>query len=123
MDFLTWLKQNGKCLLISGPQGCGKTLMAMQLVDKTQAISIGIMDLKRKFNSWYSDPIKFVILEEFSIKDAEIVIPYIANNTMVVERKGENPIEVAIPIFILCTTGSVDLPPVNRRFHVLEFKA
>lgn len=123
MDFLTWLKQNGKCLLISGPQGCGKTLLVQGLTDKTSTVWLAPHDLKNGLNTWWSESVKYVILDEFSNKDIDTIKPYISSRTMLVEKQGKNSIEVDTPLFILCTSSSINLPKTQRRFHILEFRA
>lgn len=123
MDFLTWLKQNGKCLLISGPQGCGKGLLARQLTDKASTVWLTPRDLKSKSNTWWTESVKYVILDEFLNKDIDTIESYISSRTMIVEKKGKDPIEVDTPLFILCANSSINLPKTRSRFHILEFKA
>ena len=124
MTYLKWLKQQGKALLIKGPEGCGKTLLASQLAgDHCPVIPVDDLTRNAKFQNWADENNGVVIVEGFPAhKDLGVAKLLIVSDKMLCNRLGKNPKKVDTPMFIFCTS---DPDPLNmraksRRFHVIE---
>ncbi|MCK5127505.1 MAG: hypothetical protein KAR42_14715 [candidate division Zixibacteria bacterium] len=130
MTLLEWLKQQGKALVIQGPQGCGKGLLAMQLA-KSEGVCSNVhieqvCGKNSKFQHWLNDLPDVVIVEGApKLKHFDIIKPLIANNKILHHRKGVDSVEVKTPMFIFCTYDSkpFEAGKNNRRFYTIKMDA
>ena len=127
MTFLKWLKQQSKALVIRGPEGCGKGLLAEQLAKEEGTHSFIHIDevssWQPGFHRWLSNQPKTVIVEGVSaFNDLDVGKPLIANTKILYDCRGKEPLLVDTPVFIFCTSS---LEPLKfganeRRFYVIE---
>ena len=126
MTLLKLLKQRGKALVLQGPEGCGKTLLAKQLAEAEGTYSEtdmpGLVGGASRFSSWLDGAPDVVIVEGIPAPyELDAVKHLVASPVLLRERKGEDAATVSAPMFIFCTSSPS--PPENRtrrRFHVLQ---
>lgn len=118
--------KKGKALIICGPQGSGKTLLAEVIAKKHGTYKVVDASMLRdRFNaSIFTDNPDTVIVDEFvaTEKNLEAIMPLIKNEKVIVHEKYKSPIEASTPNFIF-VTGDKDALPLDvseRRFMVVE---
>ena len=127
MTFLEWLKQEGKALVIQGPQGCGKGLLAVQLAQETGAYAYAtlgdITGRQPRSSYWLSSRPKTVIVDGSpTLDDLETMKALIASTKVTCNRKGKDPETIDSPTFIFCTSDpeSLSFGEYDRRFYVIK---
>ena len=125
--FLEWLEQQGKTLVIQGPQGCGKGLLASQLAKESGAFSVAhideITDKQSMAPRWLDGQPKTVIVEGFShFNKIDKIKSLTVTKKLSYERRGKEPVLLDVPTFIFCTSDPDALKfGVNeRRFYVIK---
>lgn len=117
--------KHGQALVITGPQGSGKTSLAREIaaahgafaeIDATRLnTDLGLAEAMQ------SAP-KTLIVNGIPKMSAAAIKELIASKTVRVNRKFQTPKEVATPNFIFCS-GHADPMPIgegDRRFHVIH---
>ena len=125
MNLLQVLKSKGKALIITGPQGSGKTLLARQLVEGLKSSYVSIDQLCGKSTEWMDGIPDVVIVDEVHFKKRQLASltgslkQILSNDTISVNRRAE---QIKTPTFIFCTG---DPEPIkasvgDRRFFVID---
>lgn len=127
MTLLQLIKSQGKALVITGPQGCGKTLLATQLAKaEGEYTNVHIEQVSEKnstFQNWLNDLPDVVIVEgEPKLKHLDKTKQLIVSNTLLHNSKGQEPVEVKTPMFIFCTSNPepLNFGAKDRRFYTLD---
>ena len=123
MTFLELLKQKGKTLVLQGPEGCGKSLLARQLVEGNHSVTSLDLIKRDKFQSWLTNSPNVVIVEGSPKRALTVAIkPLIASEKMLRHQKGKEPELIKTPTFIFCTSDPEPFNPAveGRRFFVIK---
>jgi uridine kinase len=119
--------EKGKALIINGPQGCGKTTLAIEIAKEHGTYKVIRLDA---FTSPFIlgdamlDEPNTLIVDEFkpNYENLEHLKSIISNDLMQVNQMYKEPWTAKTPNFILCT-GSKDpikLTQEDRRFAIIE---
>jgi adenylate kinase family enzyme len=116
--------QQGKALVLSGPQGSGKSIKAREIAEKYgKFIEMDLHQfIKSEFLPIDADT-KTVIIDGFpgSAEHIAELKAMIANDEIVIRRKCQEPITVKTPNFIFCTgDANALLSGDERRVMVCE---
>ena len=102
--------KRGKILVISGPQGSGKTILARKIAENYGAFreldAVSLNDT-RELDHAIASGVATIIFDEAPCAK-EIVArlkDIVTNPTVTVNRKYQEPVSVATPNFIICTSG------------------
>lgn len=118
--------KKGKALVICGPQGSGKTLLAEVIAKKHGTYKVvGAGMLCDRFSaSIFTDNPDTVIVDEFIATEESlaVVMPLIKNEKVLVHQQCKSPMEANTPNFIFVTgdKDSIPLDVSERRFMVVE---
>lgn len=119
--------KHGQAMVITGPQGCGKTTLARNIAEKHGSFveaDAHQLETHRGLNDLLASEPRTVIcdgLPESEDTQARLKA-MITGDTVMVGRKHGAPKMVKAPNFIFCTGDAAPLPLVaaDRRFHVVE---
>lgn len=117
----------GTALVITGPQGCGKTTLARKIAAlHGKFAEVNADCLGSPFGLTYAlsgDP-DALIVEGFPThsKGIKEIKTMLMSDTIICHRLYKNPIQVKTPNFIFCTGDADPLPQtaLGRRFHVIN---
>lgn len=117
--------KKGQALVIYGPQGSGKTILARKIAECYGSfIEIDAYQLKtrRDLNDLLGKGVSTVICDEIpeEIDVQSFLKLLITNGTALVEKKHGKPKIVSVPNFIFCTGNPSPLPGNDRRFWVVD---
>jgi len=130
MNFLNTLR--GKALIISGPQGCGKTSLA---VDVAQAAGLSRSEYRLESANSISHPFglegalrtnpKVVIVEDVVPDEAffELAKVLASEDLIEVQPMGRDAYLAKSPIWIFTTNLPVELPKGSSPFTVITLNA
>jgi energy-coupling factor transporter ATP-binding protein EcfA2 len=120
--------ENGRVLVLVGPQGSGKTRLARALAGREGPYrEIDSLEIESPFQSWMDADIKTVIVDGVarSHRAMHNLKTWISNPRMTVHRKYKEPESMPTPHFIFCTNAS-DLPVYlhdDRRLRIVHLNA
>lgn len=120
MNMLEWIKETGKTLIIRGPQGCGKNLLAKSITGD-DSIQVTGYELDEPFNGFMSKA-STIIVEEWPDIDFGNLKRLITSQEIRVIEKMKEPKTIKTPQFIFCTSNK-DVIPVDkqdRRFFIID---
>lgn len=120
--FLEVIKARGKAIIVQGPEGSGKTMLAKCLAEGLQSSCTTIEKvLSGVFTEWLGSHPAVVIVEGFAdnANDIAQLSMMVARVWMSCKLLRKNPIEVNTPLFIFCTSEPVEIPRGCRRFYTI----
>lgn len=117
--------QRGRALVLRGPQGCGKSLLARQIAMRHgRYAELHPNDLTEVFTGWLAGEPDSVIVEEADMlcpRGVATVKSLVTNGQAVLARKGHEPAMVRSPLVILCSQGMAGwLKDADPRFRVVD---
>ena len=118
------LLESGKAILITGPEGSGKTIIAraLAMACKSSWAVATEYEMKNPFDCGNILEVRPEVLVVDEVSDLEWAKNLITNDKIEIHRKGKNPEIINAPNFIF-VSGSVNplkLDANNRRFITLE---
>ena len=125
MSYLESLKKQGKSLVISGPEGSGKTLLAKQLAGDNHSVTTVRDIMSSAFQGWLSDSIDVVIVEESTAKRSRAEMyemdKLIRSETIRCNRKYKKLEVVKTPFFIFTSINkhTLNIDSFEQRFAVI----
>ena len=118
-------------LIIAGPQGCGKTSIALKMAEALGTFTVtdnSFLNNNFKRGGILAEEHDTIIIEEFtpSPKSYEMLKSLVSEDLILVERMHKETQHFEAPTNIILCTGDVDalrIPHDSRRFFVLEMPA
>lgn len=117
--------ERGCALVLRGPQGCGKSLLARQIAMRHgRYTALNPNDLTSAFTDWLASEPDAVIVDEADMlcpRGVAAVKLLVTNGQAVLARKGHRPAMVRSPLVILCSQGMADwINSAGPRFRVVD---
>lgn len=117
----------GCALVLTGPQGCGKTTLARKIAEahgSYREIDAAQLDSPFGLGAALDGEPRTLIVEGAPATEETMhrVKAMLTNDTAIAERKGMEPKHVRSPNFIFCTgdANPLRLGPDDRRFRVVR---
>lgn len=116
----------GMALVITGPQGCGKTRLAQEIAGNHgtfEVVDAHELDSDFDIGDVLAKQPDTVIVEGApSSRGVQKLKAMIASTDVICNRKAKEPVRVNTPNFILCTGSPDSLPETaqSRRFRVVR---
>lgn len=118
--------EHGEPLVITGPQGSGKTTLAREIAKKHgEFAEIEARDLERLFHPWMNGEIKTLIVDGLPSTHhvKEFIRELLENEEVVAHRKGQQDHKVPAPNFIFVTGDVTPLKNcIGRRYRVIDLE-
>ena len=120
MNYLKWLKMHGRALVIRGPEGCGKTLLAKQLTENNYLI-ISEKELTIYFNGYLKAENLIIDSIDPTPTTMNTIERMVKNDRMMLNQRGKEGVIVPTPFIIVCVDSRYDyFFPNRRRFEVID---
>lgn len=112
---LTLANKANRSLLITGPKGCGKTLLARSMAE--HYLEISVSELISRFNVVLDTEPTYIVYLHHNLTEKELdsIKSVLTKDTVKINARGKNPYEIVTPTFIFIAEGPPNMQAFNKR--------